>query len=141
VKGRGVKIKTQMKTNKKIKNFLPILFLLLIIVPVLTFAQGGFIPCDKNCGYNDLLKLVNNVINWIIMISVPVAAGVFAWAGIKYMTTGISDQKTEAKKMLTKVFIGFVFILAAWIIVTTITNALLSENAKKAVPIEGVNKN
>jgi len=123
---------------KKTKKFLPIIFLLLIIVPVFASAQGSFVPCDKNCGYNDLLKLVNNIIDWIIMISTPVAAGVFAWAGILYMTTGIADQKSAAKAMLWKVFWGFVFILAAWIIVTTITNALLSPEFKGAVPVEGV---
>lgn len=79
------------------------------------------------------------------MISVPVAAGVFAWAGFTYMTTGISDQKSAAKAMMQKVFIGFVAILAAWIIVTTITNSLLSdgsnnggENFKANPSVEGV---
>ena len=122
-------------TNKKIKRIPLILTLFIIIIPVLTFAQGGFIPCDKDCGYSDLLKLENNVIGWIIIISTPVAAGVFAWAGIKYMTTGISDQKSVAKEMLRKVLFGFVFILAAWIIVTTITKALLKDSS--IVPVEG----
>ena len=72
------------------------------------------------------------------MISVPVAAGVFAWAGFKYMTSAVVDQKAAAKAMLQKVFIGFVVILAAWLIVTTITNTLLSPEFKQAVPVEGV---
>jgi hypothetical protein len=127
------------------KNFLKnILFFPIVFLPILTFAQGDIIVpnCSPNCGYNDLLQLVNNIINWIIMISIPIAAGVFAWAGFKYMTTGISDQKSAAKAMLQKVFIGFVFILSAWIIVNTITNALLSdENGfKQAVPVEGTKK-
>jgi len=130
-------IKIQMKinnTNKKINLFLLVSFLsVIIIAPTLIFAQGSIIPCDTNCGYYDLLKLVNNIINWIIWISAPVAAGVFAWAGIKYMTTGVSDQKTAAKEMLKKVFIGFVFILAAWIIVGTIIKALLKN--PESVPI------
>lgn len=128
--------------NKKIGELLAMFILFLIIlVPVLVSAQD-FIPCggpgQHDCGYYDLLQLVNNIINWIIKISVPVAAGVFAWAGIKYMTTGIADQKSAAKEMLHKVFIGFVFILAAWIIVTTVTNTLLKDEFKKAVPVQGV---
>lgn len=98
------------------------------MLPVISFAHGDapLIPqCSPNCGFYDLLHLVNHVINWVIMISFPVAAGVFAWAGFKLMTTGISDQKSAAKAMLLKVFIGFVFILSAWIIVGTITNNLL----------------
>jgi hypothetical protein len=132
---------------KKIKQFLPIIFLLLIIIPVFVGAQtteNTIIPnCSPNCGYNDLLKLVNNIIKWIIMISAPIAAGVFAWAGILYMTTGVSDKKSEAKEMLQKVFIGFVAILAAWIIVNTITTALLrgpgdtGTDFRSGVPVEG----
>lgn len=117
-----------------IKN---ILVFSLLLSPILVFAD--LIPCTNKCGYQDLLKLVNNVINWIIMISTPVAAGVFAWAGIKYMTTGVADQKAEAKKMLQKVFWGFVFILAAWVIVSTILKALLQSTSD--IPVDlGVNK-
>lgn len=118
----------------KLKNFRPFLVLLVLIIPV--FASADIIPCTNNCGYYDLLKLVNNIINWIITISAPVAAGVFAWAGIKYMTTGISDQKAAAKKMLQNVFFGFIFILAAWIIVTTITKAFLKDPSIVPVGID-----
>ena len=118
---------------KKLQKLLPFLVLFIVFTPILVGAQ--IIPnCSPNCGYDDLLKLVNNIIDWIIKISVPVAAGVFAWAGIKYMTTGVSDQKAAAKSMLQKVFIGFVFILAAWIIVSTILNALLRD--KSIIPID-----
>mgnify|MGYP001587001626 CR=1 FL=1 len=140
---------------------LGIILITFIIVPVFTLAQGPFVPCGGNiidangniigkqpeCSYKHLLELVNKIINWIIMISVPVAAGVFAWAGFKYMTTGISDQKSEAKAMINKVFIGFVVILSAWIIVNTITSALLrgpgdeGEDFRSSVPVEGTNKN
>lgn len=116
-----------------IKNVLVFSLLLLIVFPV--FVNAQIIPnCSPNCGYNDLLKLVNNIINWIIMISVPVAAGVFAWAGFTYMTTGISDKKSEAKAMLVKVVIGFAAILAAWIIVGTVIKALLKDPS--SVPID-----
>jgi hypothetical protein len=123
---------------KKIKNFIPILLLLIIVIPVFVSAQ--IIPnCSPNCGYNDLLTLVNNIINWIIWIAVPVAAGVFAWAGIKLMTTGVADEKSAAKAMIWKVFIGLVFILAAWIIVGTIIKALLQNPSSVPVQIN-INK-
>jgi hypothetical protein len=117
--------------NHFIKNFFVFSLLLLIIsVPVLATAEiipsncGDVANGQPECGYNDLLKLINNVIDWIMMVAVPVAAGIFAWVGFKYMTTGVSDQKSEAKKMLWKVFIGLVFILGAWLIVDTILKAL-----------------
>ena len=121
-------LKFAQKHKFLISNGIFFSLLLMIIVPV--FVNGAQITptCGQynDCGYDDLLKLVNNFINWIIMISAPVAAGVFAWAGITYMTTGVSDKKSYAKSMMTKVFIGFVIILAAWLIVTTITNVLLA---------------
>jgi hypothetical protein len=139
------------------KNFFKIILffslIAIVFVPVLGNAQitqivskdcGVTQPdgsINRECGYQDLLALVNSIINWIILISLPVAAGVFAWAGIKYMTTGVSDQKSAAKAMLQKVFIGFVFILAAWIIVGTIIKALLNDSFQKSVPVDiGVNK-
>ena len=86
-----------------------ILLFVLVFVPVLSFAQ--IIPnCSPNCGYYDLLQLVNNIIRWIIMISFPVAAGVFAWAGFIYMTSAVADKKSEAKGMFIKVFVGFVIL-------------------------------
>jgi zinc transporter ZupT len=139
-----------MKNTKKI---IPILFLFMVLLPVFASAVtimpncGGHIV-DSNgnvigeqlpCGFNDLLKLVNNIINWIIWISIPVAAGVFAWAGIQYMMTGVSDKKSAAKAMLQKVFIGFVCILAAWLIVGTIIKALLKDPS--IVPVDlGIEK-
>ena len=139
-------------TNKKIRILIPVFLVLIMLMPVLVGAQGGFIPCGGNifddsgniigkqpeCSFGYLLQLVNNIISWIIKISVPVAAGVFAWAGILYMTTGIAGKKEDAKKMIHKVFIGLVFILSAWIIVTTLTKALLDDEFSKDVPVEGV---
>jgi len=131
-------------TNKKIKKIIPVLILFVLLIPVFVNAADSdpIIPdCSPNCGYQDLLKLVNNIINWIIMISVPVAAGVFAWAGFVLMTSrDNAGKRSEAKEMIQKVFIGFVIILSAWIIVNTITNTLLKDSFRDAVPVEGTKK-
>lgn len=71
-------------------------------------------------------------------MAIPVSALVFAWAGFTYMTTGVWDKKAEAKKMLLHVVWGLVFVLSAWIIVTTITRTLLSQEFRNDVPIDGV---
>ncbi len=124
-----------MKLFKSYKNhifsFLIVIFVLSL--PVTIFAQNRFVECDTNCGYNDLLKLVNNIINWMIVISIPIAAGVFAWAGLKLMMTGVADKRSEARAMIMKVFWGFVIILSAWIIVSTVVNALLAPEFKTEV--------
>ena len=58
---------------------------------------------------------------------------------IKLMTTGVADEKSAAKAMIWKVFIGLVFILAAWIIVGTIIKALLQNPSSVPVQIN-INK-
>jgi len=127
------------KIEEKIKKLVSFLFLsLFLFVPFFVkAADTGLVSSDCGylvngklieCGYANLLTLINTIINWIITISIPISAGVFAWAGLKYMTTAVADQKSEAKAMIRKVLIGFAIILAAWIIVSTILNALLSSS-------------
>ena len=137
--------------NKKIwANLFIAMLILTAFSPALALAenppnQNRIIPdcgiivdgkINKECDYNDFLQLIKNIINWLILFSFPVAALVFAWAGFKYMTTGISDQKSAAKSMLVKVFIGFVIILASWLIVNTILSALLNPDFTDAVPVK-----
>lgn len=129
---------------QKNKYFLMALVLIVVsLFPLLGFAQdeapNRLVPdCggpNKECGYNDLLQLIKNILGWLLVVSVPVATGVIAWAGFVYMTSGIADKKSEAKSMLAKVFIGFVFILSAWLIVSTLINALIGNNNSVYLPI------
>mgnify|MGYP001579986794 CR=1 FL=1 len=125
---------------KKYTKILVLLLILIpIVVPVAVFAVdppdagagfGQFIPCDGvkiPCDFTMLLKLVKNVLDWVVMISFPAAIISFAWAGFNLLTNGISDKRTEAKKMLWKIVIGFAIILAAWLIVRTIVGILLAD--------------
>ena len=59
------------------------------------------------------------------MISFSAAIITFSWAGFVYLTTGVVDRRTDAKKMLWKIVIGFAIILSARLIVSTITTVLL----------------
>lgn len=121
------------------KKFLVFIILVLFLVPTFSFAQGAnnrLIPCDgANCDFNHLMQLLNNIIKYIILISAPVAASVIAYAGFIIMTSGVSDKISQAKEMIKKVVIGFVFILGAWIIVDTILIALLGGNFKDIIKL------
>jgi len=116
--------------NYGLKNF-SILFMIvsvLIVVPNLVGAQGLLPDCGyagKECGFTDLIQLINNIIDYLIKLAIPVAAGVFAYAGFLLMTTAVADKKSEAKKMIQKVFIGLAIVLAAWLITNTLTNVLI----------------
>ncbi len=122
--------------NKKLRKFVPIFLFFIFLTPIIVQAQNGIIPpCGQRdsagkfqpeCGFDDLVILVNNIIDYLIMIAIPISASVFAWAGFKLMTTGVVDQRGEAKTMMKKVAIGLAIMLSAWLITNTIVKVLFA---------------
>lgn len=113
-------------------NILIFLFIITVMVlaPVTVLAQGGdIIPCDgPDCNAMAFVQLVQNVINWIIGVSAPIAAIAFGYAGFLMLTAaGNQSQIDKAKKIFTMVGIGFIFILGGWLLVYTITSNLLED--------------
>ncbi len=81
----------------------------------------------EECTFNHLIKLVGQLINAMVIISTFLATGAFAYAGIKLLTSGGNESAmTEAKSIFTKVLIGYLWILFAWLIVYTIISVLLN---------------
>lgn len=127
--------------NKKILAF--VFVFLFILSPVLVSAQvipNPIIPeCkDDNCGFYDLILLINNVVKLLIAISFPIAAGVIAWAGFNMMMdAGNGAKRKDSIEMIKKVLIGFAIILVSWIAISTLLNALLSSSfPKEAIKIQ-----
>lgn len=89
----------------------------------------NLIVCDgvtEPCTFSHLIELVKNLITAMVIISTFLATAAFAYAGILLLTSGGSEgKKDEAKKIFTKVLIGYLWILGAWVIVYTITSVLL----------------
>jgi putative copper export protein len=80
------------------------------------------------CTYAHLILLVKNLITAMVILSTFIATGAFAYAGILLMGSGGNEgAKDKAKKMLWKVLIGYLWILAAWLIVYTISSVLLKD--------------
>lgn len=90
----------------------------------------GLIPCNGvDCQACDLATLGQRIINWLVGISIPLAAAMFAWAGIIYFTSGIDggwNERTKARKIFTSVGIGFLIVLCAWLGVQTILKTILA---------------
>ncbi len=120
------------------------LFFLSIVFPFLSYAATGsdnprspdfqLVPCDGvNCDFNALMTLVNRVISFILYISIPLAAISFSYAGYLYLSAaGNTSQIEKAHEIFGKVLIGFIFVLSGWLIVYSITSALLSNNFKNS---------
>ena len=82
----------------------------------------------EQCGFDDLIQLIQNILTWLIIISIPVSALLFAYAGFLYVTAAGDEGKVrKAHSVFKNVAIGFGIILAAWIIVYTLAGALLED--------------
>ena len=95
-------------------------FMIMQIAVVPVYAQekdSGLIPCNgPDCTFNHLVELAINVVDFLTGFSILLAVIGFIVAGFMILTAG-----------LLSVGIGFFFVLAAWLIVNTITLALFDE--------------
>jgi hypothetical protein len=121
---------------RKILTF--IISFIIISAPSFVFSAGLIPDCGKvingkmvTCGFNDFMKLINNIINFLLFyIASPLAAVAIAYAGFLYLSSGgSSDNISKAKKILGNVFFGYIIALAAWLIVNTIFASLGVENS------------
>ncbi len=73
------------------------------------------------CGWCELIQLIDNVINWLFTFFVLAAVMMLMYTGFKMVVSqGSSEAMGEAKGMLTNLVIGFVIFISAWLIVDTI---------------------
>ena len=78
------------------------------------------------CTFNDLVTLSQNLITNLVLISTLLATAAFIYAAVLLLTSGGNpSKKDEAKKIFTKVLIGYLWILGAWLLVYTISTVLL----------------
>lgn len=114
------------KTNLKRFAAGSIVFLTLSALPLFAFA--ALIPCDGitiKCDFKALVKLVQNIINFLVYMAAPVSAVAFAWAGVLYLTAAGDEKKiSQAHTIFTDVLIGLAIILSAWLIVKLIVTGL-----------------
>ena len=84
------------------------------------------IVCDTNCNYTHLLLLAKNLITDLVILSTFIAIALFAYAGFKMLLAqGSEDSFKKAITMFQKLGWGYLWILVAWLVVYTISKALL----------------
>ena len=131
-----------ISTKKIFTSIILALLIFLCFTPALIYAQAsgltyecpptagpGGVPLYGNCTFNHLIIAVQNVVNKGRNLALGFSVVVLAWAGYLYMTSGgNSNKRSEANKMLWKVVEGTFLMLAAWLIVSLVTTALLNPN-------------
>jgi hypothetical protein len=100
------------------------------VMPEQTLAQG-IVECgakDDMCQTCDFIQLGNNILRWIIGVMSSVCAIVIVIAGFKMvMAGGNSGAISEARSMITNTLIGFIILLAAWLIVDTVMKTFVGD--------------
>jgi hypothetical protein len=99
-----------------------------VSLPRVVHAQivSGAAKCEgTSCELSHLVGLVQNIINFLITLAPFVAAVLFAWGGILYMTAnGDRGKISNAHKLFGIAVSGLLLVLAAWLIVYTIMSGL-----------------
>ena len=84
---------------------------------------------NEACDFNSVIKLAQAIMDFLLYISIYIAAGLFIWAGILYTTArDDSGQVSKAKEIFKDAAIGFIIMLSAWVIVYTIVYGLTGES-------------
>lgn len=118
--------------KKYILLSLATVFLFLPVLPVL--AQTGALPplivCEGNgCNACHVVKLINNVIEFALILSVFIATVLFAYAGFLFVTAQGNESKiASGKHIFVDVFIGILIALIAFLVVDTMMQMLVGNN-------------
>lgn len=83
-----------------------------------------------NCTFVSLITMINEIIKYLIMIAMPLAAISFAYAGWLYLSAGDDTGKvTKARTIFTDVGIGLIIVLSGWLVFHLIQTTFLNTDA------------
>ena|SRR6266481_318523 len=84
-------------------------------------------PSDHPCGFSDLITLARAVMTDLTLIATFLVVVAAIMIGYTLLTSqGSTTAKENAKDMAWKVLWGYIWILVAWLLVYTISSALLA---------------
>ncbi len=121
-----------------------------LLLPALSYAQnaapasgGGLVPCGviqstfgsnaevntdaaTECQACHLVQLTQNIINFLVGLTISIGIIMIAWAGILYFTAGARPANIEkGKRIFGQALLGFTLAVGAWIVVNTVLFTLL----------------
>jgi hypothetical protein len=120
--------------KKKIASILTFIAVTIIFLPIIvSAADNPLVPCDGvtvKCDFDMFIKLINNIINWIIGIATSIFTISAIYGGFLYMNSGENPgNKTKAKDILLNTLYGFIIILVSWLIVYTLLTYIAPGNS------------
>ncbi|MFN3188494.1 MAG: transglycosylase SLT domain-containing protein [Candidatus Paceibacteria bacterium] len=110
---------------------------ILVLVEVFLFfvspvAAGGLVPCggvgQEPCQTCHVVMLINNVVDWLVVILSIIASIIIVYAGVRLVVSfGDVSAKEAAKRYISNVIIGYVLVLACWLLIDTGVKMLLKD--------------
>lgn len=91
------------------------------------YAQGMLYPgCSGiDCQFCHVIALVDKLIKYLIYVSVPIAACLFAYAGFLYVTSGGSvSAASQARTIFKDILIGAILALTGFLVVDTVLQSV-----------------
>lgn len=108
--------------------FVAVLFICGVGVSDVYATQLVPVECDsvQNCGTCEFLVMVNNVVKFVVVLSALLATITLIVAGFTLVTSGgnVAARQT-VKTYLANIFVGFIILLTAWLIIDLIIKSLL----------------
>ncbi|MEK7538241.1 MAG: hypothetical protein AAB552_00175 [Patescibacteria group bacterium] len=98
-------------------------------------SSAGLIPCgdkgEASCGFEDLIKLANTVVNFLIYsVVIPLTALAFMVIGGRFVIVPDKESvRSDTKNQLQQIGIGIFWILAAFVLVKAFLFAFLNTDA------------
>lgn len=120
------------------KSFYPIFFTSLFLLTTSVTYAAGLVPCggpnEAMCRACDFVAMGQNIMKWFVLVSASIVALMFAFGGMKMvMSAGNTGAVSEGKEMMTNSVIGFLILLAAWLIVNTVLMTFMKDGNGIAV--------
>ena len=92
-------------------------------------GAGSTTTAAQGCGFADAVLMINNIIDYLIMIAMPLAAVAFAYAGWLHLTAGEDTGKVDkARRIFLDVGVGVLIVLSGWLVFSLIATTFLNSN-------------
>jgi len=108
-------------------------FVLLLLAPDLATAQsdGGLVTCTGlDCDFCNFATMVDNIIDFLVTLLIIIATIILAITGLQmaYTAAGGGEAREILKDRMTNIIIGFILIIASWVLVDTLLKALVTDD-------------
>jgi hypothetical protein len=102
------------------------------IVPKCSYGE-----LDTRCSFKHLMILIGNIIDFMLILILPVIAILTVIVGIMMIKDRSNPIKLgEHKKIVSRIVVGVLVILLSWTLVATVINVVIGDDAKRYVLLD-----